>query len=343
MAVRRLFVIAIGLLLWAAPASAASPEITVALVGDLLLTDAVLAGRGADYPWARVAGALQRADIAIGNLETAVSLRGAPVAGKQYTFRARPEALAGAARAGLDVVGLANNHAGDYGPEALLDTLAHARAAGLRPAGAGRDAAEALQPAIVEARGLKVAVLAFSRVIPEAGWVAGYQKPGLASGWDPAPVLAAVRKARREADAVIVLMHWGDEAKAQPRPTDVDLARQLTAAGAAVVAGHHPHVLQGFRWHGQGLVAFSLGNFIFTHSANPGARETGILTVRLGRCGVTRAQFTPLVIAAGQPRPPGREAAAQTTARLRQLSRAWGISITPRGDLAPPRLRYPCE
>lgn len=339
---RRLFFItmAIGLLLCAAPALAGSPEITVALVGDLLLTDAALAGRGADYPWARVSGALQRADIAIGNLETAVSLQGAPVAGKQFTFRARPGALAGAARAGLDVVSLANNHTGDYGPQALLDTLQHVRAAGLHPVGAGRDAAEALRPAILETRGLKVAVLAFSRVIPEAGWVAGYQKPGLASGWDPAPVVAAVRKARSEADAVIVLMHWGEEAKAKPRPTDIDLARQLTAAGAAVVAGHHPHVLQGFRWHEQSLVAFSLGNFIFTHSANPAARETGILTVRLGAAGVSHAQFTPLVIVANQPRPAGRQAAAILD-RVKRLSGPWGTAIRPDGHMVPPRPQLP--
>jgi len=317
----------------AAAAETPSDEITIAIVGDILLTDAVVGGRGADYPWAMVAPLLRGADLAIGNLETAVSLRGAPVAGKQFTFRSRPGALAGAANAGIDVVTLANNHSRDYGPQALLDTIAHVRAAGMQPVGAGRDADEAIRPVMLDARGLKVAVLAFTRVIPDAAWVAGYQTPGLASGWDPQPVLEAIRKARSAADVVVVLTHWGEEMKDHPRPTDAELAGPMLDAGATVVAGHHPHVLQGFRRRGAGLVAFSLGNFIFTTSTNPLARETGVLTVTLGRRGVTRARFTPLVLVNGQPRPAARADARRILARLARLSRPWETRVSPTGAI----------
>ncbi|HWI60719.1 MAG TPA: CapA family protein [Symbiobacteriaceae bacterium] len=316
----------------------ARSEVTVALVGDILLNDAVLAGRGADYPWQRVATRLRQADLAIGNLETAVSARGTPAADKLYTFRSHPSALAGAQRAGLDVFSLANNHALDYGPEALLDTIEHVRAAGLAPVGAGRDSDEALRPAIINVDGFRVAVLAFTRVIPAPGWVAGFRHPGMATGWEPEPVLTAIRNARARADAVIVLMHWGEEMKEHPRPADADLARAMAKAGATVVAGHHPHVLQGFEWQGQSLIAYSLGNFIFTRSTSPAGRETGILTVTLGRRGVRKARFLPLTIEAGQPRPVGPESKAEMLHRIKSLSTA---KITRTGLLLPPRDPFP--
>ncbi|MDF2630077.1 MAG: hypothetical protein K0R39_3908 [Symbiobacteriaceae bacterium] len=303
-------------------------EVTLAFVGDILLTDTVLAGRGADYPWARVAPQLGQADLAIGNLETAVSTRGAAVPNKQFTFRSPPSALAGAARAGIDVLSLANNHTGDYGPDALLDTIEHVRAAGIRPVGAGKDLDAAARPVIVDVRGRRLAILAFTRVIPEAGWVAGYRHPGLNPGWDPRPVLAAIREARAKADAVIVLMHWGEEMKDRPRPPDTELADAMIAAGATVVVGHHPHVLQGVRWQGQSLVAYSLGNFIFSSSANPLGRQSALLTVRLGARGVTGARLTPLTIVAGQPRPAPAKEAKAILDRLRQLSAPTHVTAT---------------
>ncbi|HYG56847.1 MAG TPA: CapA family protein, partial [Symbiobacteriaceae bacterium] len=281
-------------------ATAPAPQaVTIAFVGDILLTDGVLAGRGGDHPWARVAGQLKQADLAIGNLETAVSTRGTPVPNKQYTFRSAPGALAGAARAGIDVLSLANNHSGDYGPEALLDTIDHVKAAGIQPVGAGQDVNEAAKPVTLNVKGQTIAILAFTRVIPEADWVAGYQHPGLNPGWEPEPVLAAIRAARAQADAVIVLVHWGEEMKDRPRPTDIELADAMVKAGATVVAGHHPHVLQSIRHQGRSLVAYSLGNFIFTGSSSPLGRQSAILTVRLGRQGVTSARLTPLSIVAG--------------------------------------------
>lgn len=322
-----------------APPPVATPqppeEITIAFVGDILLTESVLAGRGADHPWARVAKQLKEADLAIGNLETAVSTRGAAVPHKQYTFRSPPSALAGAARAGIDVLSLANNHTGDYGPEALLDTIDHVKEAGMHPVGAGKDLAAAAQPVILTAKGRKIAVLAFTRVIPEAGWVAGHQHPGLNPGWEAKPVLAAIRKARAQADAVIVLIHWGEEMKDRPRPTDIELADEMIAAGATIVAGHHPHVLQGVHRQGQSLVAYSLGNFIFTNSSNPLGRQSAILTVKLGKQGVTHARLTPLTIVGGQPRPAPRAEARQILDRLRLLSRPT-TDIAPTGKITIP-------
>lgn len=346
MDVRRQFAITL-LLLWmtgcaaptltpAPPPTASAPkppaEVTIAFVGDILLTDEVLAGRGADHPWARAARQLKEADLAIGNLESAVSTRGAPVPDKQFTFRSPPSALAGAARAGMDVLSLANNHSLDYGPEALLDTIDHVKVAGIHPVGAGKDLDEAIKPVTLNVNGLTISILAFTRVIPEGGWVAGYKHPGLNPGWEPKPVLSAIRDARAKSDAVIVLIHWGEEMQDHPRPTDVELADGMIAAGATVVAGHHPHVLQGIRRQGRSLVAYSLGNFIFTDSSSPLGRQSAILTVKLGKQGVSHARVTPLTIAAGQPLPAPRAEAREILERLRLLSQPTTL-ITPTGKV----------
>jgi poly-gamma-glutamate capsule biosynthesis protein CapA/YwtB (metallophosphatase superfamily) len=312
------------------------PEVRLAFVGDILLgggIDWVLRQRGADYPWVHAAPILQEADLAVGNLETAVARGGQPVPNKQFTFRSRPETLHGASQAGVDVFSLANNHSLDYGREALVETIRHVREYGIYPVGAGADAAEAARPVQVEVNGLTIAVLGFSRVIPEVGWVAGQNHPGVNPGWDPTPTVAAVKEAKAQADVVVAYIHWGEELQDQPRSADQELAQQLLDAGAALVVGHHPHLLQGIQWKGNGLVAYSLGNFIFTSGSNPVTSDTGILEVVVRREGVKSAKFTPLVIKEGQPRPADAGARKRIFERLNRLSRPWQTSVAEDGTL----------
>ena len=310
----------------------------LAFVGDILPGGSLaglIARRGPDYPWLHVAPLLQQADLAIGNLETAVSTRGAPEPDKQFTFRSHPDTLGGAARAGIDVLSLANNHSLDYGPEALLDTIAYLKEAGIHPAGAGRDLTEATRPVAIEVRGMRLAFLAFSRVIPAVHWVAWEGHPGTAPGWDPQVVLEATRRARQEADHVILLLHWGEERHDEPRPADVALARQLLESGATLVIGHHPHVLQRIDWRGDSLVAYSLGNFIFPDVPRRLNQETGLLQVTLNEAGVTAAHFTPFYITEGQPRPVEADAERRISERLDRLSRRCGTRVAPDGALTP--------
>lgn len=318
------------------PAPEPEPELRLAFVGDILLgagLEPELQQHGADYPWLHAAGILKRADFAMGNLETAVSTGGAAAPDKQFLFRSRPEMLAGATRAGVDVLSLANNHTLDYGPEALIDTVNHVRSAYIHPVGAGKDAARAFAPVILEAKGLKVAVFGFTRVIPVGEWAAGEQHPGLAAGYDPAPVLKALDAVRAEVDLIVVLFHWGEENKDAPRATDIDLTKELLEHGATIVVGHHPHVLQGIELRDRRLTAYSLGNFIFTSVQRRLNQETVILEVTVGRGGVTGAHFTPMYITAGQPRPvEGREATA-ILERLDQLSRPFKTAVGAEGKI----------
>jgi poly-gamma-glutamate capsule biosynthesis protein CapA/YwtB (metallophosphatase superfamily) len=277
--------------------------LVLAAVGDVTLGSGVLSAiraLGARYPWRSVAPVLRNADLAVANLEGAVSTRGAPWPRKRYTFRGPPYALRPVAPyAGIDVVSLANNHSLDFGRPAFLDTIRHSRRFGLVPVGGGANLRRALRPRILERGGLRVAFLGFSDVRP-LGFDAGAGTPGTAPAF-PQHVRAGVRAARRRADVVVTYFHWGVERASRPNGDQRALGRLALDAGAHVVLGAHPHVLQPFRRRGKRLVAWSLGNFVFP-AASPGTTRTGVLRIGLGRNGVRSFRFRRARIHGVQPR-----------------------------------------
>ncbi|MGH3113569.1 MAG: CapA family protein, partial [Gaiellaceae bacterium] len=259
-----------------------------------------IARHGPRWPWRSVAPALRAADLALANLEGAVSTRGTPAPGKLYTFRGPPSALRAAASfAGLDLVSLANNHSLDYGRTAFLDTIANARRFGLRTVGGGSSLTTARRPAIVKRGGLRVAFLGFSDVRP-LGFDAGAGRPGTVPAF-PEIVRADVRAATRRADVVVAYFHWGVERTTVPTWRQRDLGQTALDAGATVVLGAHPHVLQPVERRGRRLIAWSLGNFVFA-AHSPNTTRTGILRIRLGARGVVGTSFRRARIAWVQPR-----------------------------------------
>jgi poly-gamma-glutamate synthesis protein (capsule biosynthesis protein) len=273
----------------------------LAAVGDINLGDGpgdMIARFGALYPWESVGPRLKAADIAFGNLECAVSTRGVAQV-KKYTFRGRPSSVAAMRRAaGIDVVNLANNHSGDFGRVALMDTLRTLRANGIAGVGAGHRAASAYRPQIVERLGLRVAFVGFSAILPFE-FRAGPATPG--SGWAfPDSVRASVRAARRQADVVIATFHWGVERQTSETAAQRLLAAIALEAGATAVIGAHPHVLEPIRRPPHRLVAYSLGNFVFS-ATSPGTQNTGILEVRLARGRVLGSHLVRAHIVASRP------------------------------------------
>ena len=277
-------------------------NVTLASVGDINLGNGpglVIAQRGVRYPWTGVARELRKPDIAFGNLECAVSTRGAPVP-KQFNFRGRPAALRVLGNyAGFDVLNLANNHAGDYGSTALLDTVRYVRRYGMTPVGAGGSLASAAKPRVVERLGLRVAFVGFSDILP-ASFFAGPNSPGTQAATLP-NIRSSVRAARRRADVVIATFHWGVERAVRENARQRGFASAALAAGATAVIGAHPHVLQPIRRQGRKLVAFSLGNFVFG-AASPVTTSTGILRLRLSADGVEGSRFLRARIEGTRPR-----------------------------------------
>ena len=228
------------------------------------------------------------ADLLVLNLECCISERGMrwPDPRKPFFFRAPPAATEVLTRLGVDCVTLANNHALDFGPVALLDTLEHLRSAGIASVGAGPDVEEARRPAILEADGFRLAVLGCSDHPPE--FAAAADSPGIAYGFDW--VQTAI--AGLDADAVLITPHWGPNMTLQPSPHVRRAAAALRAAGATLIAGHSAHVFHGV----EPGILYDLGDFLDDYAVDPKLRnDLGLLfLVTLDRDGPRRVEAVPL-------------------------------------------------
>lgn len=271
-------------------------------MGDVQLGRGVgraIARSGPDYPFEHVAPLIRPADLAIFNLECALSEDGIPIE-KRYSFKADPIAAAGLARAGFDVAILANNHSVDCGRRVLPETLAALRSHTIAPVGAGRSAAEAAAPLIVERNGVRIAILARTFVLPDS--VIYREDVPTVAAYDPDRIEQDVRAAARQADIVVVSLHWGIEYARQPQESQRRIARRLVDAGADLVIGHHTHTPQPIERYRNGLIAYSLGNFVFDSHAEGGRRGV-VLRCRVGADGVEEYEAVPVSIEEAQPRP----------------------------------------
>ena len=261
-----------------------------------------------------IAPILSTADLAIVNLETAITERGTAEP-KTYTFRAPAVAFTALRSAGVDVASMANNHGLDFGPVGFLDTMAAIHDTGFPVIGIGGDADAAYAPFTTTIRGQRIAVIAASYVIDSSlmdDWVATDEHGGMASAYDAERLLRAVREARAEADTLVVFLHWGIEKMTCPEERQTTIARQLVDAGADVIVGGHAHRVQGAGRLDGAVVAYGLGNFVWY--AQPGASsETGVLLVTATGRDVDAYQWIPAVIRNGVPNLlEGAEAATAT-------------------------------
>jgi poly-gamma-glutamate capsule biosynthesis protein CapA/YwtB (metallophosphatase superfamily) len=283
--------ILVGALLLASLMSACQGKedgaVSVLLVGDIMLGRQVAPVVAADPHglFEDVRSLIGGSDLAMGNLESPLTLRAHQSAGP-YSLEADPAVGALLAAAGFDVMALANNHAGDAGPESVIDTIEAVRSAGMRAVGGGAGAAEAGRPVYLEARGLRVAVLAFDAT--GAGMTAG-PGPGIVT-WDAGRAKKAVRSAAANADVVVVSLHGGVEYLPEADPRMTALGELLVGWGADVVWGHGAHVVQPVAIvpvsRGRSaVVATSLGNFLFDQRG-PLTGQGAVLEVLADRSGV---------------------------------------------------------
>jgi poly-gamma-glutamate synthesis protein (capsule biosynthesis protein) len=250
------------------PVRAAPGAQQLLVVGDVMLTRGVRDPAAALAPMSRL---LRRADLTVGNLESTLSTRGEPTQGGD-SFGGSPALLAPLLRAGFDAVSLANNHAGDFGVRALLDTVGILADGTVVPFGAGADLSIASRPAILERGGVRFGFVGFNAIGETP--MAGASTPGaLAVRMPPRTgpfvqqdldrVLRVVRRTGRQADVVVVLPHWGTQYTHVPEPIQRRVGRALVGAGADLVVGGHPHWVQGVDAVRGVPVLHSLGNFVF--------------------------------------------------------------------------------
>ena len=281
---------------------------TVTVTGDVMLGrrvgDHLARLRDPAAALRPLARRLAGADLTIGNLESTLSRAGAPRQGGD-SFAAAPGVRSGLELAGFDVLSLANNHTGDFGPRALVETVRRVRAGGFVPVGAGSDLAGAARPAIVERNGVRFGVVAFDAIgetpaatpdRPGALRVRMRPRTGPLVRADLDRVTEVVRDLRSRVDVVLVLPHWGTQYTTRTVRDQRVVARALARAGADVVVGGHPHWVQGMESVGDSLVAYSLGNFVFDMDFSRETQEGAVLELTFWGSELKNARMVPVVI-----------------------------------------------
>ena len=324
----------------ATPSAAASPSepppVRVVSGGDVMPDRSVEAyanANGADAVLAGIARVLQKGDASWVNLEGVTSTLGTPKTEKTYTFEGPPAFAPALAAAGIDVVTMGNNHSVDYGRAALKDTIERLDDAGVQVVGAGSDSDDAHAPAIVTTgSGATIGFLGYSDV-----WWPGFEATSSRAG--VAQAFSNVKRMKRDiaalarkVDYVVVGYHWGYEYQHYPVGQQTSEAHAAIDAGADLVIGHHPHVLQGFETYKRRLIAYSLGDLVFDHMAVE-TGQTVLVDATLRPDGVTARLVPAYASSAGIPSLQHGSSAQTILSLVKQYSAPLGTSIKVDGDL----------
>lgn len=281
-------------------------EVSLTFVGDILL--AGQAGRmmgkyGTSYPFQKVAPILKEADLAFGNLECALTgkviTRNVKIQGKKwFSFKVPPQYAQALVEGGIDIVSLANNHSLDGGRRGLEETIETLKGLKIVYVGAGKNYEESRSLKVVEVKNRCFGFLAYNDIGPI---VATKTQAGVASAKNLDLILPEVKQAKEKVDVLIVSFHWGIEGTTKPSAHQRRIAQMVIDAGADVIIGHHPHVLQPVEIYKGRTVAYSLGNFVFDNP-RPLCCETMILIINFSETGEQRIKV-PCYIKNAQPYP----------------------------------------
>ena len=255
----------------AEPAVPEKEDITLLFAGDVYLSNHVLnaydrAGGIHGVLDEKIRAEIEAADVFMVNQEFPFTERGTKAADKQYTFRLPHDRLHLMNEMGIDIVTLANNHILDFGPYGITDSIAALNEAGIKYVGAGEDLNEAKKLEIMEVGGRTIGFLGTSRVYMASSWAAGEGHPGVFSTYDPTLPVEEIKKADELVDYLVVYVHWGVERETTPKEYQRVMGRQYIDAGADIVIGSHPHVLQPLEFYNEKPIMFSMGNFVFGSS-----------------------------------------------------------------------------
>ena len=259
--------------------------LSLVVVGDIMLEDGPMdAMRKGQDPFAGFASLFAGADIRIGNLECVVATTGSPEDDKPNVFRVHPRALKYIKRH-FDAVGLANNHSGDFGPQAFAQMLGLLKHNKIGVYGGGMNLSEAHAPWIIERKGVRVAILGYNEFQPRS-FEALHDKAGVAWG-EPDFIAQDIARARQHhrADIVITYPHWGWENEKKGNAQQQALAHWMIDSGADAVVGGHPHVTQNVEVYKGKPIFYSLGNFMFNGFNDKESNTGWVLKLTIGAAG----------------------------------------------------------
>jgi len=261
-------------------------------------------------------------DMMMVNLENAVT-RSVDSVEKEFVFKMKPEYLSLFHKARISIVNCANNHTADFGAEGISETIQQLDSAGIRHVGIGRNLAEARKPVILSVNGVRIGFLGYGGM---RDFIASRTRPGTTSRslW---LILDDIRRLKPRVDFIVINLHWGDELAREPDSNQIALAHRISDAGADLIIGHHPHVLQGIeRYHGK-IIAYSVGNFVFGGNARSANSETAILRARFTK-GIMEVEAVPVSVRNWRPMPADSSAAIRVLQLLQERSRIFLETIS---------------
>lgn len=319
---------------------------TLVAAGDTMVArwqHDLVARRGLRWPLAGVAPILSGADAALANLECCVALGGFPAPKGErcpFYYRARPEMLRSLVEAGIDIVTAANNHAGDYGPSAVAETIAWTREHGLVTVGVGEDEAEAERPRLVRIGRTRVAICGLDTTMPHSA--AGTGRPGTSHVPDGDGGLDAftekVRRlgawARGRCDLLILTVHWGDNWVRDVPPAHRRMVRIAFDHGVDLILGHSAHRLQGLEVVDGKVVLYDMGNLLFDCLLQAEGRRSALFRLRISPAGTHRVEVIPIEVLEGHAIVAPPEAARATLREMRLLSEPLGTRLLEGRDAA---------
>jgi poly-gamma-glutamate capsule biosynthesis protein CapA/YwtB (metallophosphatase superfamily) len=272
---------------------AVSGPVQILTAGDVMLgswTEDIIKKNGWHYSFSELDSILLDSHIFFVNLEAPFG-QGGTAFEKTYTFQVTPDLVKVLKVGKINVVSLANNHIMDFGVESLKETFQILQENSIHYTGAGLNLKEARKPAILEVNGHRIAIASYSLTFPEEFWAtdtsAGTCFPYHTFFYND------LKQFKASSDLLIISFHWGAELLQSPKEYQVELAHNAIEAGADIIIGHHPHVIQGIEIYKGKIIAYSLGNFIFG-SYSEKARESMLLKFFYGTKGVERCKIYPI-------------------------------------------------
>jgi gamma-polyglutamate biosynthesis protein CapA len=283
--------------------------ISMTLVGDIMMgrnIENVIKEHGEQYLFRYMESYLKNADYVSGNFEHPVLIeeeQNYEKADKYIHLSTNKEAVQAVKDAGFTVMNLANNHMMDYSEKGLNDTVNIFREKELSFVGAGENMQQAKNIVYNDVNGIRVATLGFTDAYVD-GFIVEENQPGVLS-MNPDmlfnQIIDAKNSKRGNADLVVVHAHWGQEYDDEPSPRQQELGRAMVEAGADIIVGHHPHVLQSFEVYKDGIIFYSLGNFIFDQGWTR-TKDSALVQYHLDTSGTATVDIVPLQIYEGTPR-----------------------------------------
>ena len=297
-----------------------SEEVSLVAVGDVSFSRGIerVAKQQNDisYPFLKMGDYLKSADLVFGNLESPITA-GREIADFEMVFRSNPDTAQAFKNAGFSIVSLANNHTPNFGEQGLIDTFDYLKKVGIQYVGAGRNEQEANQAVYMEVKGIKFAFLAYNDtdVVPDS-YEANDTRAGTAF-MRIDKMSESVKEAKQKADFVIISMHSGKEYIAKPNVSQINFSHAAIDAGADMVIGHHPHVVQVMEKYKGKFIFYSLGNFVFDQPWSQATKEGLTTKIYFTKNGISKISFLPIIIENySQPRAADNDEAEKILQRL---------------------------